>query len=376
MRKMNLLKRVAAVCLIQALALTGAAAGIGKAEIRAQETKPPMVADAAMYRGSVINVYEDEGKTYLQLRQEKGTNFGPAVQTVTADNNTYFNGELSDIKDGDYMEVFYGAEAGNRKLETKQAITMEKLPEAESSLFNGTVEELEKEGNGGSILLKQLDSEIRVLFRYSDSTQLYLNINNVKKGDKLNIFYNGIQTRSIPAQSNASEIRTYYDNSIYRGTIEEMTEKGGITTLTLKKAEGTPYAQSYKVNLKNTTKSSQDLSTFKKGDYVEVLYKTPKKSQTIPSAKTIEKLFETEMCIYTGTLASVEKDEKDGDRGVLVMKDSKGEEMLFHYGYLTNFVTDLSKLKEGDKLSIYHRGVMTMSLPPQGSALEVALYQK
>ena len=49
--------------------------------------------------------------------------------------------------------------------------------------------------------------------------------------------------------------------------------------------------------------------------------------------------------------------------------------MIFHYNAYTDFTQGVESLEPGDQLSIYHRGVATLSIPPQGSALEISPYK-
>ena len=47
------------------------------------------------------------------------------------------------------------------------------------------------------------------------------------------------------------------------------------------------------------------------------------------------------------------------------------KQFVFHTGPDTQFYTSAGDLKEGALLNIYHKGIATRSLPPQGVALEV-----
>ena len=49
------------------------------------------------------------------------------------------------------------------------------------------------------------------------------------------------------------------------------------------------------------------------------------------------------------------------------------KQFVFHTGPDTQFYTSAGDLKEGALLNIYHKGIATRSLPPQGVALEVRL---
>lgn len=368
-RKMiELLKKAFALALAAAVIVSGVLPGTKPAVLSAQAIP---VADAAMYRGTVTNQWEDDGLTYYELVQALGTNYGFSSLTVSADKTVYENNKLSDVKVGDYLEVYYGA-GKNESLGTKAIISAGKLVNADFSVFNGTVEKIEK----GSVLLKALDGNNEILFRYSSDTHLYLDIAKVKKGDRLNVYFNGITTRSIPAQANALEIRSYESVNIYRGNIAKVTTKGSVTTLNLVREAGTPFADKLTIQLNKQTITNLGKDKLKKGNYVEVLYETPAKKTSVPVAMTAKKLLDAKMVVYTGTLVEVKQDEKDAARGTLVMKDKINGEYLFHYGDATVFKTALNNLKAGDRLSIYYNGAATLSIPPQSGAYEVSVYKK
>ena len=50
-------------------------------------------------------------------------------------------------------------------------------------------------------------------------------------------------------------------------------------------------------------------------------------------------------------------------------------QFIFHTGDQTQFYCDEAALEEGTLLNVYHRGTATMSIPPQGSALELRLLE-
>ncbi len=85
---------------------------------------------------------------------------------------------------------------------------------------------------------------------------------------------------------------------------------------------------------------------------------------------------------YNGIL--VEKGEReDGSVDLVVVpldtpSESWGDPMrqfVFHTGESTQFRLAPEALKEGALLNIYHKGIATRSLPPQGVALEVRLLE-
>ena len=79
--------------------------------------------------------------------------------------------------------------------------------------------------------------------------------------------------------------------------------------------------------------------------------------------------------LYYGTISGIFRDEKGNITSVQMTSESKGE-MVFHISENTLYVdagkhcaADVSMLKEGAGLYVFHSPVMTMSLPPQTSAM-------
>lgn len=370
MKKITLfVKNMAAAALAGAVVVTTA---LGAVPIKAASM--PAVADAAVYRGTVKEIVEDENRTTFLLKQETGTNYGFPTLQVMADDWTQYDGQLSEIQKGNYLEVYYGVDEKN-EWNVKRAIQVEKLVDSSMSNFNGLVHQIERNGNTGRMLLKNLDTGMDVLFRYTEETQLFLDMKKVSVGDRLNVYYNGLLTRSIPAQGTALEIRPFDEWSIYRGTITNINKSGDDRVLTLEKAKGTPFPKTMTIKLDGSTVGDQKLAEYKKGDFIEVFYPV-ERGIKIPAAYTIQKLLGAEALVYQGVLDEIRKNQEKPGNGVLIMKNQDGEEIWFHYSNTTEFKTPLSQLRAGDSLSIYHRGIMALSLPGQGFALEISNYME
>lgn len=173
------------------------------------------VADAAMYRGTVMEIKENDGGKTLVLEQAKGTDFGSPTLTFVTTDDTRLSFEADKLVKGVYLEVYYGQAPGQKLDATKEnnAIGINLYPSSEMVVFNGTIKVVEpnpdKEGEG-QITMSNLDREEEVVFNYSqDNTQFYLTFEDLKVGDKLNIFHSGAYTRSIPPQGSAIEVRMF-----------------------------------------------------------------------------------------------------------------------------------------------------------------------
>lgn len=180
----------------------------------AGEPQRLVVADAAMYRGTVTAVEEVEeaGSNLLlvTLKSETGTGYTPAVFSVYITADTRLSFEKEKLEPGAYLEAYYGAPpAGEQKI--ANAIAVNLLTPAELSVYNGELVDMQKRDDGGvSLLLKPLLGEgMEALFHISEDTSVFLNLDELKKGDKLNIYFSGAATFSIPPQSTALELRRY-----------------------------------------------------------------------------------------------------------------------------------------------------------------------
>lgn len=131
------------------------------------------------------------------------------------------------------------------------------------------------------------------------------------------------------------------------------------------------------------TLSSFDFADVQVGDHMEVFYNPPEEAGcglTCYDILGANLLFPAEMVYYNGILA--EKDD-DGNGNVDLVMVPEGtpqenwrdpmRQFVFHAGPETQFFTPVEELEEGASLNIYHRGISTRSIPPQGVALEVRL---
>lgn len=163
-------------------------------------TSPPT--DMRMYRGVVKDIVKDGDTVTLTLEQWQGTDFGKEKIEAVVDGTTNTVANVDEIKAGDYIEVFYGGELDN----TIAAIVLNVLPNAEDSVYTGTVKEIETKDGAGSILLSSQDRG-EILFRYDGNTGVYLNADSVEQGDTINVFFSGVTTKSNPPQAFALELR-------------------------------------------------------------------------------------------------------------------------------------------------------------------------
>lgn len=129
------------------------------------------------------------------------------------------------------------------------------------------------------------------------------------------------------------------------------------------------------------TRASFDLDTIREGDHLEVFYAPPEGvgcGLTCYEMLGVNRLLPAEGVYYNGILVELET-MPDGTADLVMVPqgtplESWGDPMkqfVFHTGPDTQFRMSTQDLEEGMLLNIYHKGIATRSIPPQGAALEV-----
>ncbi|MBZ3935793.1 hypothetical protein [Methanimicrococcus blatticola] len=174
-------------------------------------------ADTAMYRGNVTNIATANNTTTMTLAQVKGTNFGAATMKFVFDENSKMNFNISDLKNGQYVEVYYGAPASGTTnfSETQTVIVANVLRYAGQVVYNGEIVKVTPAVNASSTsyvgkIEVKLENKTTMIFNCDENTQFYLNMSKVKAGEQIDIYGSWIVQTSMPAQTSAYEIREYY----------------------------------------------------------------------------------------------------------------------------------------------------------------------
>jgi len=180
-------------------------------------TTPAMVSGGALYRGVVTAIEKNENNdTILTLEQAKGTNFGYQSLQVLVNDNTNIVPPTTNLIPEMHVEVQYGAPVDGAPLELPTpAISLKPLMSVDALVFNGEVLSVKvgEKPNTGTFMLRRIDSEgDDWAYHYNDQTVFYISLDEIKAGDRLNIFTTGIANPSLPPQASALEIRPYYEN--------------------------------------------------------------------------------------------------------------------------------------------------------------------
>lgn len=183
---------------------------------------------------------------------------------------------------------------------------------------------------------------------------------------------------------NAVESLYVADASRYRGTVASIdTVLSGETIYKLEAFQGSGLPEQLLVTLEGAD-AGFDLSEIALGDHLEVYYNPPAEEEgeacaiTCYPAIAVNKLMPAEAVYYNGILTAVQEKE-DGSVDLVMVPEGTAQDQwedpmvqfVFHTGDETQFYCNLEDLTEGTLLNIYHKGIMTMSIPPQGVALEV-----
>lgn len=198
----------------------------------------------------------------------------------------------------------------------------------------------------------------------------------------------GLQTDPGPHSDNQEEtpmvpISTFSSSQTdaprYRGTVAFIDRPSeGETVYRLTAFPGSGFIEEMFIAVGPDTKADFDLAEIKEGDHLEVAFLPFRKEDGPVPVLEVIRLFPAEMVYYNGVLVEREKEEDGTVDLVMVPQGTPLEnwgdplkQYVFHAAPGTAFKTPPDELPEGALLNIYHKGIATMSIPPQGVALEV-----
>lgn len=121
------------------------------------------------------------------------------------------------MKNGQYVETYYGMPADGNKPESVNVIVANLLQYANMTVYNGEIisvspEITEETTNFTGKLTVKLENNSTMIFNCNpDSTQFYMNLSNVTAGTQVNIYGSWIVQTSEPPQTAAYEIREYFE---------------------------------------------------------------------------------------------------------------------------------------------------------------------
>lgn len=107
-----------------------------------------------------------------------------------------------------------------------------------------------------------------------------------------------------------------------------------------------------------TIKLNQESGQYLKSFYSPVVYR---------QQKDVEKVKKDHLEMITGKIKKITV--RDGKRSLLI-EDRKGFEYIFHMNEHTILIT-FERLKVGQNVDVIFNGILTKSIPPQGTAMIV-----
>lgn len=163
-------------------------------------TNPPIIADAALYRGLVTEISAES----ITVRMVSGRDYGAPNLTLAITESTNVDPSLEEIAEGDFVEIYYGGE---------NAIMILKITLGESVVFNGEIESVAKDDDGNitslTVVSLPIDGQEKVIFNVGAETQIYMNADELVEGKMISIYTSGVIATSEPPQSFALEISSY-----------------------------------------------------------------------------------------------------------------------------------------------------------------------
>ncbi|MDV0444827.1 hypothetical protein MmiAt1_03700 [Methanimicrococcus sp. At1] len=212
------MKKVLVLGLCLVLCAVLAAGCLGGDDAGDNTTAPPAPiappADTAMYRGNVTNISTANNETIMTLAQVNGTNYGAANMNFVFGDNSKANFNLTDLKVGQYIEVYYGIPAGDVRPDPATVVVANVLPNADLVVYSGEIVNVTPAVNVSNStyvgkLEVKLENNTTMIFNCGNSTQFYMNMSDVAAGTKVSIYGNWVIQTSMPPQTTAYEVRTY-----------------------------------------------------------------------------------------------------------------------------------------------------------------------
>lgn len=179
------------------------------------------VADAAKYRGELINIEKTQDGTEFTVKKIEGDYLQAEEMTFIIDDNTRVNKGKDQLKLGQYIEIYYGAgvfyetdETAGSKEDTKEipnAIGINILEDkVDFVMFVGDLKEImEKDDSVVSILLENKDFPQGIIFHINDESIIDSSLKDIRTGSRVEIKYNGITLESLPPQASIMELKVW-----------------------------------------------------------------------------------------------------------------------------------------------------------------------
>lgn len=148
---------------------------------------------------------------------------------------------------------------------------------ADVPLYNGHVSNITKTKDGMDILVTNVngpDSSYKsLIFHINENTALNVEKQELHVGNRVDVFYSGAVTRSLPGQASAIAVNVVPDTYAYEGETKEViqTKYGKMVSVTSKNKDTNFEEIIFNVN-DSTEFQNGSISDLKKGSNVKVVY--------------------------------------------------------------------------------------------------------
>lgn len=145
---------------------------------------------------------------------------------------------------------------------------------ADAELCKGEILKITKEGKLDILVKTKGNTNEEILFHADENTKFNVEKDNLKVGDKVDIFYSGILTRSIPPQGTAIAVNLIKEEAnVYSGEVKEIVSTKYGKMLSVISKDKNQNFEEIVFNVTKTTKFKRGtLKNFKKGTKVIVEY--------------------------------------------------------------------------------------------------------
>ncbi|MBI6872040.1 hypothetical protein [Clostridium aciditolerans] len=148
---------------------------------------------------------------------------------------------------------------------------------ADASMYDGKITDVKKTKDGLDVMVSKLgesDSPLNsLIFHVNNDTKLNVAKETLKIGDRVNVFFSGAVTRSIPGQATAIAINQLKEDCVYEGQIEEVIDnKYGKSISVVSDSKNSNFDKIIFNISDKTSFNNGSLLDLKKGAKVKVVY--------------------------------------------------------------------------------------------------------
>ncbi len=185
-----------------------------KIEVKSEDKKYFTVADAPLYKGEIAQINNTKFGTDLLVNKSNGSNSTHESLIFHIGKDTKINVDIKNLKVGDSVDIFHSLAMTNSLPGQTAAIAVNVVAKennyltvADAPLYKGQVQEIRKTEQGMDLLVNKTNESNAtyksLIFHIDKDTKINMENENLKVGSKVDIFYSGLVTRSLPGQTTA-----------------------------------------------------------------------------------------------------------------------------------------------------------------------------